>query len=63
MSGRTDESEQEPGAENGADPEIQTFKYSGIQERKGKVNAWLIVVYIALTIWGVWYLVAYWTKS
>lgn len=39
------------------------YKFSGIRERAGKVNGWLIALYIGLTIWGVWYLIAYWTKS
>ncbi len=40
-----------------------SYEFSGIRERAGKVNGWLIALYVALTIWGVWYLIAYWTKS
>jgi hypothetical protein len=40
--------------------DIHTYEYSGIQERTGKVNAWLIIVYASLLIWGGWYLVAFW---
>jgi hypothetical protein len=42
------------------DHDIHTYEYSGIQERPGKVNAWLIIVYISLLIWGGWYLFAFW---
>jgi hypothetical protein len=45
------------------DHDIHTYEYSGIQERTGKVNRWLLVVYLALGIWGVWYLFAFWTHS
>ena len=42
------------------DPDIHTFEYSGIQERAGKLNGWLIVVYVVLAGWGIWYLFAFW---
>jgi hypothetical protein len=51
------------GAAKHEDRDVQAFEYSGIRERKGKVNTWLIVVYVAVGIWSVWYLIAYWTKS
>lgn len=63
MSGPAEERGKKSRAADGADPEVQTYEYSGIQERKGKVNGWLIALYVVLTIWGVWYLFAYWTKS
>ena len=50
-------------SEENEDRDMQTLEYSGIQERKGRVNAWLIVVYVAVTVWSVWYLITYWTKS
>jgi len=28
--------------------------------RRGHVNAWLLVVYVALTVWAIYYLVKYW---
>jgi len=43
--------------------DIYTYEYSGIQERTGKVNGWLIVVYVALAVWGAWYLFAFWSHS
>jgi hypothetical protein len=45
------------------DHEINTYEYSGIQERHGKVNAWLIIVYISLLIWGAWYLFTFWNHA
>jgi hypothetical protein len=50
-------------ADKNEDRNVQIFEYSGIRERKGNVNAWLIAVYVAVGIWSVWYLIAYWTKS
>jgi hypothetical protein len=35
-----------------ADGEIQTYA--------GRVNRWLIVLYVLLTLWAVYYLVVYW---
>ena len=34
------------------DHDIHTYEYSGIQERTGKVNGWLVIVYVSLLIWG-----------
>ncbi len=45
------------------DPEIHTFEYSGISERRGKVPTWLVVVYISLSIWAAYYLWAYWSHA
>jgi hypothetical protein len=49
--------------ENEHDHDIHTYEYSGIQERTGKVNTWLIVVYAALLIWGIWYLITFWNHA
>jgi len=49
--------------DNEHDHDIHTYEYSGIQERTGKVNTWLIVVYAALLIWGVWYLFTFWNHA
>jgi hypothetical protein len=43
--------------------DIHTYEYSGIQERTGKVNTWLLIVYAALLIWGVWYLITFWKHA
>ncbi len=37
------------------------YKDSGILERHGKVPFWLTLVLIALVIWSIYYLIAYWT--
>ena len=36
--------------------------YAGgeIQAHHGRVNAWLLAVYAALAVWGVYYLFKYW---
>jgi hypothetical protein len=52
-----------PANEPEKDRSEYNYEFSGIRERVGKVNGWLIALYVALTIWGVWYLVEYWTKS
>ena len=49
-------------AKHGAD-EIHRYEYSGIEERLGKVPKWLIIVYAALTVWGIYYLWAFWSHA
>lgn len=39
---------------------IEVYESSGIQERSGSVPLWLWIVYIALTIWGAFYLHDFW---
>ena len=40
--------------------EIQTYARGEIASRRGRVNRWLLVVYVALAAWAVYYLVRYW---
>ncbi len=41
--------------------EVHRYESSGIEERQGKIPAWLIGVIVALTIWMVYYLLRFWT--
>lgn len=46
------------------DPErdrLAEYANGEIRVRRGRVNRWLLVVYAALALWGVYYLVAYWS--
>ena len=38
-------------------------RYGGgeIEVRPGRVNRWLLVVYVVLAVWGIWYLFAFWS--
>ncbi len=57
------DSESQAGAgqqESKANP-VFYYKDSGILERHGKVPLWLTLVLIALVIWSIYYLIAYWT--
>ncbi len=40
--------------------EIHAYARGEITSRHGRVNRWLLVVYVALTAWAVYYLVHYW---
>lgn len=40
---------------------LHTFAGGEIQSRHGVVNRWLIAVYVILTAWAVYYLIAYWS--
>lgn len=37
------------------------YKDSGIEERHGHVPLWLWGVAVALALWGVYYLIVYWS--
>lgn len=40
---------------------VLLYKDSGILENRGSIPLWLIAVAVALAIWGVYYLVAFWS--
>jgi hypothetical protein len=43
-----------------ADPEIEQFAQGEIRSYHGRVDAWLLAVYVVLAVWGVYYLVRFW---
>jgi hypothetical protein len=43
-----------------ADDEIQEYAQGEISSRHGRVNRWLVIVYVVLTVWSIAYLVVYW---
>ncbi len=47
--------------ESGHDQSVFLYKDSGIQERTGPLPLWLVAVAVILLIWGVYYLVAFWS--
>jgi hypothetical protein len=42
------------------DDEIHEYAGGEVSTRRGRVNRWLLVVYVVLAVWGVYYLVVYW---
>jgi hypothetical protein len=40
--------------------EIEEYGGGEVSTRRGRINAWLLVVYVALAVWAVVYLMAYW---
>ena len=40
--------------------EIREYGDDKLGVRRGHVNAWLLVVYVALTAWAIYYLIKYW---
>jgi hypothetical protein len=42
------------------DSEVEEFAGGEIRSYHGRVNAWLLVVYTVLTVWGVYYLFKFW---
>jgi hypothetical protein len=49
------------GKDGEPEDDLHTFAGGEIQSRHGIVNRWLLVVYAILAVWGVYYLVTYWT--
>jgi hypothetical protein len=53
---------QKPGAVSPHSPgTVYLYKDSGIQENPGTIPLWLMGVVVALIIWGIYYLVAFWS--
>ena len=40
---------------------VYLYKDSGIQEKHGSIPPWLMAVAVALIVWGVYYLIAFWS--
>ena len=40
--------------------ELEHYAQGEISSRRGRVNRWLLVVYLVLAVWGVAYLILYW---
>jgi hypothetical protein len=49
----TPEDERERGA-------VHEYAGGEIQSHTGRVNRWLLVVYVVLALWAIYYLVVYW---
>lgn len=43
-----------------ADDDIEEYAGGEVSTRRGRINAWLLVVYVVLAIWGVVYLMVSW---
>lgn len=39
---------------------VEEYAQGEIASRHGRVNRWLIVVYVVLTVWSAAYLIFYW---
>lgn len=46
-----------------ATPDDGHYEYisAGIREREGSVPPWLILVMVGLLVWGLYYMLAYWS--
>jgi hypothetical protein len=42
------------------DDDVETFAGGEIRSRRGRVDAWLLAVYVVLAAWGLYYLVRFW---
>lgn len=53
--------EQQSGSSRNRHDPVFYYADSGIRERHGDIPMWLIAVVLALIVWGIYYLVAYWS--
>ena len=44
----------------GSHDELESYGGGHIKARHGKVNAWLMAVYLVLTVWALYYGYRYW---
>ena len=42
------------------DDEIHDYAGGEVSTRRGRVNRWLLVVYLVLVVWAIYYLVTSW---
>ena len=40
--------------------DVEEYAQGEIRSYRGRVNAWLLVVYAVLAVWAIYYLFAYW---
>ncbi len=52
-----------PALEGTEKEELFEYQASGIKERKGKIPLWIWSVTLVLIVWGIYYLVTYWSKG
>lgn len=54
------ERDQESRSSSGHQGDVFYYKDSGIRERHGRIPPWLVLVAVALIIWSIYYVVAFW---
>jgi hypothetical protein len=42
------------------DDRVHDYAGGEVSTRRGRVNRWLLAVYLVLVVWGVYYLITYW---
>jgi hypothetical protein len=57
---RTSATHPEAGAGESSHPELEEYAGGYIQAHHGYIPAWLLVVYFALCVWGLYYAYQYW---
>lgn len=49
-------------AEGGGDPGIYVHESAGIRERSGYIPTWLTFVAVGLIVWGIYYMIRFWSS-
>jgi hypothetical protein len=44
------------------EPAIYRYEPSGIRERSGHIPTWLKLVSLGLIVWGIYYMIRYWSS-
>jgi len=48
--------------ETTGEPAIYRYEPSGIRERSGHIPTWLKLVSLGLIVWGIYYMIRYWSS-
>jgi hypothetical protein len=51
-----------PPTEAGGEPGTYVHETAGIRERSGSIPAWLTLVAMGLIVWGLYYMIRYWSS-
>jgi cbb3-type cytochrome oxidase subunit FixP-like protein len=54
--------EAKPPAEAGGEPDTYVHESAGIRERSGYIPTWLSLVAVGLIVWGIYYMIRFWSS-
>lgn len=56
----TDREQEKAETTDGADHDLEEYGGGHIKARHGRINGWLLVVYVVLMVWALYYGYVYW---
>lgn len=52
-----------PQAEAGGETDTYLHESAGIRERSGYIPTWIILVALGLLVWGIYYMIRFWSSA